>query len=233
MRATVVIPTYNEVANIAKLIERILGVAPNMNILVVDDNSPDATGTVVSRIAQINTNVNLLSRDKKEGLGPAYVAGFKKVTSDDKFTHIVMMDADFSHNPSALPAMLEKAKYHDVVVGSRYVRGGATEGWEFWRRILSWGGNLYARTITGLPVHDCTGGFNVINVKKLRQIDFDRMDASGYAFILELKFMLAKAGATFVEVPILFRNRTGGESKMSSHIIREGILAPWKMRFLN
>lgn len=231
MRVTIVIPTYNEGTNIVLLIGQIRKAVPEVNILVVDDNSPDGTSNLVKEIARSDKRVTLYLREKKEGLGPTYIAGFRKVLAGSEADYIVMMDADFSHDPKYLPEMLSFAQINDVVVGSRYVKDGGTQGWELWRRILSWGGNLYARIITGLPLHDCTGGFNVINVEKLKQVNFEHMDASGYAFILELKFLLARAGATFIEVPIMFRNRTGGESKMSSHIIREGVLAPWKMSF--
>jgi len=142
------------------------------------------------------------------------------------------MDADFSHDPKYLVEMFKKSKEYSVVVGSRYVLGGKTVGWELWRRILSFCGNFYCRTITGMPVKDCTGGFNIIHTDLLRKIDFSKMDMSGYAFIMEIKYLLYRAGGTFFEVPITFVNRVGGESKISSHIISEGIIAPWKIKFL-
>ena len=141
------------------------------------------------------------------------------------------MDADLSHDPAHLPALLAASAEHDVVVGSRYVRGGGVSGWELWRRILSAGGNFYARTVTGLPVRDCTTGYGVIDAGLLKKVSLRRIDSSGYAFLIELKYMLFRAGASFAEVPIIFKNRVGGESKISGHIISEGVIAPWKMIF--
>src|SRR3989344_92992 len=235
MKPCIIIPTYNEATNIEPLIERIIKFVPETQILVVDDNSPDGTGSLVSDIAKKNKRVTLLPRENKSGLGLAYIAGFRHVLTDSSLTHIVMMDADQSHDPAYLPAMFNLADEYDVVLGSRYVSGGKTVGWELWRKALSYFGNLYARLVASLPVNDCTGGFNIINISKLRQIDFDKMNVSGYAFIMGLKFLLAQNGATFKEIPITFHNRRGGESKMSSGAIvryfNEGILAPWKMRF--
>jgi dolichol-phosphate mannosyltransferase len=157
------------------------------------------------------------------------VNAFKKVLKEDSVRNIVMMDADFSHDPVYLLEMLKKSRDFSVVIGSRYVEGGKTVGWELWRRILSSFGNLYCRSITGLPIRDCTGGFNVISAKLLRKIDFAKLDMSGYAFIMQLKYLLYKNGATFYEVPIIFKNRRSGETKISGHIISEGLLAPVKM----
>jgi len=235
MRTTIVIPTYNEAVNIGELVRRIRVAVPEVHIVVVDDNSPDGTGKLVQDIAQSDGQVSLFARPGKEGLGLAYVAGFKKVLTDSSITHVVMMDSDLSHDPAVLPAMLKAAESFELVVGSRYVKGGGTVGWELWRRALSFWGNFYARVVAGLPIHDCTGGFNCINANNLRSLDLGSINATGYAFIMGLKFRLIKNGASVTEVPIVFRNRTGGESKMSSKVIaryfNEGILAPWKMRF--
>jgi len=235
MKVCIVTPTYNESSNIARLLQSILSTTGDVEILVVDDNSPDGTGSIVREITKKNVRVSLLSREKKDGLGKAYIAGFKEVLKNKDVDLIVMMDADFSHDPKYLPTMLKLAEEYDVVLGSRYVKGGGTVGWELWRRTLSYFGNLYARVVAGLPVHDCTGGYNAIRVSKLRQVDLDNMNVSGYAFIMGLKFLLVRTGALFVEFPIIFHNRREGESKMSAGSIaryfNEGILAPWRMRF--
>ncbi|MHB0865503.1 MAG: polyprenol monophosphomannose synthase [Minisyncoccota bacterium] len=225
----VIIPTFNEKANISILIKEIFDAAPLVHVLVVDDNSPDGTGEIVSSLKEVFPNLDLFSREKKEGLGKAYLAAFRKVLEDTDLRSVVMMDADLSHHPKHLKEMLKKLETFDVVIGSRYVSGGGTKGWELWRRALSLFGNLYCRTLTRMPIHDCTGGFNAIRAETLRKVDFSGVDLSGYAFIMELKYALFKAGARFAEIPIIFTNRVGGESKMSGHIISEGILAPWKM----
>lgn len=229
MKNVVIIPTYNEKQNVNSLIEAIFKILPDIFILVVDDNSPDGTGNIVKDLQKKFPNLNLLVRNKKEGLGKAYPNAFEEVLKDSDAESVIMMDADFSHNPSYLPLILEASRGVDVVVGSRYTKGGGTEGWELWRRLLSRWGNFYAKTITRLPVADCTGGFNLIKTHILKRTDFSDIDASGYAFQIELKYLLWKSGARFAELPIIFKNRIEGESKISRHIILEGIIAPWKM----
>lgn len=229
MPSILILPTFNEKVNIELLIPRIFSILPDISILVVDDNSPDGTGDAVMRLQKTYPHLELLPRKKKEGLGTAYIEAFRHVLKKENIHHVIMMDADFSHDPAYLPALITQAQSAQVVVGSRYVSGGKIEGWELWRRILSLCGNFYCRAITRLPISDCTGGYNIIATEMLRKLDFDEMDSSGYAFIMELKYMIFRAGATFSEVPIMFKNRLGGESKISNHVIREGILAPWKM----
>lgn len=224
----IVIPTYNEKENIQRLVPAVFALLPEARITVVDDNSPDGTAEAVRSLQSSYPNLFLLSRNRKEGLGRAYIHAFKEILKQNP-AKLVMMDADLSHHPQYLPAMLAEADSHDVVIGSRYTAGGRTEGWELWRRLLSRYANLYCRTITRLPIRDCTSGFKVINADFLKKIDLSRIDLSGYAFLMELKYALWQAGARFKEVPIIFRNRVGGESKISNHIIREGVLAPWKM----
>ena len=231
MKDVVIIPTYNERENIAQIISETFKLLPGIFILVVDDNSPDGTANIVKRLQKEFPNLSLLQRDKKEGLGKAYINAFEETLKDKNVKKIVMMDADFTHNPEYLAEMLKAADSFDVVIGSRHIRGGKTEGWELWRRILSKGANLYCRFVIRLPIFDYTSGFNVINTDFLRKIDFSKIDISGYAFLIELKYLLWKAGASLKEVPILLKSRRGGESKISSHIINEGILAPWKMLF--
>lgn len=231
MKNVIIIPTYNEKENINVLIPLIFKIIPVISVVVVDDNSPDGTAVVVTELQSQYKNLSLISRKNKEGLGLAYIDAFSKVLQDADVRSVIMMDADFSHNPKYLPEMIRKSEKFSVVVGSRYVSGGATVGWELWRRTLSFCGNLYCRAITGMPIHDCTGGFNVISAEFLRKIDFSKIGMSGYAFQMELKYFLYKAGGTFFEMPITFANRTGGESKISGHIVSEGIIAPWKMKF--
>lgn len=229
MKDVVVIPTYNEKENIAVLVPEIFRIIPDIHVMVVDDNSPDQTGALVQSLMKRFNNLSLLMRDKKDGLGKAYIYAFQKILNEGKYQNVIMMDADLSHDPAVLPEMIRQSKDYSVVVGSRYIKNGSIVGWELWRRMLSLFGNHYCRVITRLPVCECTGGFNLMNTELLRRIDFKRFNSSGYAFIMELKYSLHKAGGTFKEIPITFKNRVGGESKISNHIITEGIVAPWKM----
>ncbi len=229
MRDVIIIPTFNEKENISALIREIFDIVPSVHVLVVDDNSPDGTGDIVTALKKTFPNLALFTREKKEGLGKAYVSAFRKVLQDENLRSIVMMDADLSHRPEYLKAMFQAIDSSDVVIGSRYISGGGTRGWELWRRILSLFGNIYCKLLTRMPIHDCTGGFNAIRAETLRKVNLSGIDLSGYAFIMELKYALFKAGARFLEIPIIFTNRAGGESKISGHIISEGILAPWKM----
>jgi len=225
----IVIPTYNERENIGLLISDIFSLLPQTNILVVDDNSPDGTAVVVEGLIKKYPNLSLLKRPKKNGLGAAYIDGFRRLFADKEIENIIMMDGDFSHNPKYLPLMLEEARNYDLVVGSRYIRGGGVAKWEWWRRILSAGGNFYAWMILGRKINDWTGGFNCIQSEFLRKVNLEKIDLSGYAFIMGLKYALLKSGATVKEMPIIFEARRGGESKLSHHIISEGIIAPWKI----
>ncbi|MSU55400.1 MAG: polyprenol monophosphomannose synthase [Candidatus Taylorbacteria bacterium] len=227
----IIIPTYNEAQNIEALIYKILSIDQSASVLVVDDNSPDGTAEIVKRIMKGDIRVSLLSRQKKQGLGKAYIHAFSEILKDVQISEIAMMDADFSHNPDYLPEMFNLLSNCDAVIGSRYVRGGGIEGWELWRRILSYFGNVYCKTILRLPVYDLTSGFYCIKTEMLHKLELSSFDASGYAFQIELKYLLYKKGARFKEFPIIFANRLGGESKISSHIISEGVLAPWRMLF--
>jgi dolichol-phosphate mannosyltransferase len=231
MKDFIVIPTYNERENIERLIPLIFKSVPQVWVLVVDDRSPDGTGAKVSELQRLFPQLKLLTRKKKEGLRKAYLHAFDNVLADSEVRTITMMDADLSHDPSYLPEMLSNSKHYGVVTGSRYVHGGSVSGWELRRRLLSRFGNIYCRLITRLPVHDCTSGFNTIQTTLLRKLDFGKITMSGYAFIFELKKILSMQGANFKEVPIHFKNRTKGASKISNGIIREGIIAPWKIIF--
>ena len=231
MKNVIIIPTYNEKENIKILIPLTFSVLPNVFIVVVDDSSPDGTGVAVAELQKKYPNLSLISRAEKNGLGQAYISAFSQVLEDKDVTNVIMMDADLSLQPKYLPEMIKRSRDYGVVTGSRYVDGSKIVGWKLWRRVLSFFGNFYCRVIIGMPIRDYTCGFNVIRAEILRKIDFSKMDMSGYAFIIELKYLLYKAGATFFETPIVFVERIGGESKIASHIISEGILAPWKMIF--
>jgi len=227
----IIVPTYNEQQNIGPVIVRIFRALPDVSVLVVDDSSPDGTGDEVIKLKKRYPRLSLLKRKNKEGLGRAYIHAFQELALNaPDARYIAIMDADLSHAPEYLPAMFELARKYDVVVGSRYAKGGGVEGWEKWRHLLSVGGNTYARVITGLPMRDCTSGYCVFNAAALKKIPLERIDSSGYAFQVELKYFLFKSGSSFVELPITFTNRVGGESKLSSHIISEAVVAPWKMR---
>lgn len=229
MRHIILLPTYNESENIERIISQIFSYIPSIYVKVIDDNSPDGTSKLVRNLMSKHPNLSLLERSGKQGLGKAYTHGMQEVMKDSSFTHLFMMDADMSHDPKYLKEIIKQSEKFDLVVGSRYIKGGATVGWEMWRKVLSFFGNMYARTVTRMSVHDMTGGYNCINIQKLKKVDLDRVSSSGYAFIMELKYALHKAGAKITEVPIVFVNRYGGESKISNNIISEGIMAPWKM----
>jgi len=227
----IIIPTYNERENIRQIIPEIVLVRPAAKIWVVDDNSPDGTAQEVRKLSQEFPQVALILRQKKEGLGRAYTDALTRAKKED-FRAVLLMDADGSHDPKYVPMLLDKASEFGLVVGSRYVRGGDTPGWEKWRRMLSSGGNIYARVLTGLPVHDITAGFYVIRKDILDRLDLETISAAGYAFQIQLKYRaIAFAGASAAEIPIVFRERREGESKLSRHIVMEGILAPLWISF--
>jgi len=230
MKDQIILPTYNEKENIEKVIAEIYKYRPDISVLVVDDSSPDGTAAAVNQLQGRYPDLKLLLREKKEGLGRAYVHAFQHALKDPEIKNIIMMDADLSHDPKYLKEMIISLENgYEAAVGSRYVKGGGTEGWELWRRVLSRFGNLYSKTITGMPVNDCTSGFIAIKAEQLKKIDLESIGLSGYAFLIKLKYLLWRSGARIKEVPILFKNRQGGESKISSHIISEGALTPWKI----
>lgn len=229
MKSTLIIPTYNEKENIRIVIPQIFSILPDISILVVDDNSPDGTAKEVLELQKIFPRLSLYNRPKKEGLGTAYLDAFKKILEEDQMDIIFTMDADLSHNPKYLPQMIRGAEKYDFVIGSRYIKGGGVVGWEKWRKILSDWGNRYCRLVTGLPTKDCTSGFQCIKTSLLKKIDFSDFDASGYAFLMYLKYKSWKQEAKITEVPIIFKNRETGESKISGNIIKEGLFLPWKL----
>ena len=220
----VVVPTYNERENLAALVEAVRaeldGAAPDHTILVVDDSSPDGTGELADTLAKADPHVRVLHRPEKRGLGPAYIAAFRHAL-DAGAEFIVEMDADFSHDPSYLPRMLEAALDADLVLGSRYVEGGGVRNWGRIRRIISRGGSWYARTMLGIPINDLTGGFKVFRRRELEAIDLDWIRSQGYAFQVELTYRTIQMGFRVVEVPILFTERRAGQSKMTRAIVLE------------
>lgn len=230
-RALVIIPTYNERFNIARLIPAVLAQDPSLEILVVDDASPDGTGGVVDSIAANNSRVHVFHREGKLGLGTAYIAGFRWAL-DRKYDVVFEMDADFSHNPERLPEFLEAVKEADLVLGSRY-QGGRVNvvNWPMSRLFLSYAANIYARGITGLPVSDTTGGFKCFRRNVLESIDLSSVKSNGYAFQIEMSFRVWKRGFRIVEIPIIFVDRTEGQSKMSKKIVREAIWMVWRLRW--
>lgn len=227
---TVVIPTYNERENIAALIQRILEMS-RFRVLVVDDNSPDGTAGIVADMAAGEPRIGLLLRPEKRGLGSAYVAGFRRALAEGA-AYICEMDADFSHDPAYLPQLLAAAETrYDLALGSRYVPGGGTTDWGIIRRMISRGGNLYARAILGLPVMDATGGFRCYRRRVLETIDLDDIQSNGYAFQIELVYRTMRAGFRIGELPIIFPDRRVGRSKMSKRIVLEALINVWRLRF--
>jgi dolichol-phosphate mannosyltransferase len=231
-RGVVIVPTYNERENIARLIEAVLSQDPRLEVLVVDDGSPDGTGAIVRAIIARNPRVHMLERGKKLGLGTAYLAGFRWALSN-KYDYVFEMDADFSHDPSHLPQFLASIADADLVLGSRYRNGKVTVvNWPINRLILSYFANVYARSVTGLPVWDGTGGFKCFRRKVLEAIDLDAVKSNGYAFQIEMSYRAWKHGFRIVEIPIVFVDRTEGESKMSGAIVREAVWMVWRLRLL-
>lgn len=219
MKPLIIIPTYNEIKNISQLIEEILKLNKGFHILVVDDNSPDGTGNTVDQLSKKYSQINVLHRKVKEGLGKAYIAGFKWALERD-YTHIFSMDADFSHDPKYLPKMLDSATDNNVVIGSRYVKGGGIEGWQWPRYVNSWGANWFTRLILGIKPKDSTAGYKCYCRKFLQSLDLDQLISSGYAFQVEMLNEAQKKGFSFVEIPIIFVDRRAGESKISGELKR-------------
>jgi dolichol-phosphate mannosyltransferase len=230
-RALVIVPTYNERFNIARLIPAILAQDPSLEILVVDDASPDGTGAIVDGIATNNPRVNVIHREGKLGLGTAYIAGFRWAL-ERKYDLVFEMDADFSHNPERLPEFLEAIRESDVVLGSRYQDGHVNVvNWPMSRLFLSYAANIYARFVTGLPIFDTTGGFKCFRRNVLESIDLNAVKSNGYAFQIEMSYRAWKRGFRLFEIPIIFVDRTEGVSKMSKKIVREAIWMVWRLRW--
>lgn len=232
-RALVVVPTYNESENLPRLVPSILSRDERLEILVVDDSSPDGTGQLAERIAAAEPRVHVLHRAGKLGLGTAYLAGFKWGL-ERGYDYILEMDADFSHDPAHLPQFLAAIGEYDVVLGSRYLQGRVTVvNWPITRLLLSYFANVYARWVTGLPIGDATGGFKCFRREVLQAIPLDRVESNGYAFQIEMSFRAWKKGFRLGEIPIMFVDRDAGESKMSGRIVREAVWRVWRLRYLS
>jgi dolichol-phosphate mannosyltransferase len=229
----VVIPTYNEKDNIERMLSELSSLSvPNLQILIVDDSSPDGTGELVKKFQQNNSNVHLLTRPGKSGLGRAYIAGFQH-TLEHGAESIVQMDADFSHDPKDIPRLLDHLTRKDLVIGSRYSHGISVINWPLKRLLISIGGNVYARVITGLPLKDATGGFKAWRAQTLRDIDLPSVKADGYGFQVVMNYRAWKKGKSIEEIPIIFTERRDGQSKMSKAIIWEALWLVWKLRLFS
>ena len=227
MKTLIIIPTYNEYDNLRPLLDQIFTYAPASDILIVDDNSPDDTGKLADEIAVQNPQVHVMHRSGKLGLGTAYIAGFKYAV-EHQYDAAFEMDADFSHDPRYLPDFLKAIESADLVIGSRYVKGGGTPNWSLLRRFISGGGNIFARVMLGIPVHDCTAGYRCYRRAVLESIGLDSIESQGYAFQVELAYRVYKRGFKIVETPIIFLDRRVGKSKMSRTIFLEGFT--WVVR---
>lgn len=232
MKTLVIIPTYNESENIEEIVPEILQKDPSIDVLIVDDNSPDGTGKMADEMAKDNSRLRVLHREKKAGLGTAYKDGFKYAL-ENNYDYIFEMDADFSHDPKYLPHFLQAIKETDLVLGSRYISGVNVINWPISRLLLSYYANVYTRWVTGLPVKDATGGFKCFRRKVLEKIDLDRVQSEGYSFQIEMSFRAWKKGFKIKEIPIVFEDRRVGQSKMSKKIVREAVWRVWKLRLLS
>lgn len=229
MKGLVVIPTYNERDTIDAILDAVLRQGLGLDVLVVDDNSPDGTAQRVRERVQADSRIKLIERPGKLGLGTAYVAGFKYAIAEG-YDVVFEMDADFSHDPNDLPRFLEKIREYDFVLGSRYVNGISVVNWPLSRLMLSYFASKYTRLITGMPVKDPTGGYKCFRVEVLKAIDLDRIRSGGYSFQIEMNFKAWKHGFRHVEIPIIFVDRRVGRSKMSKAIIREAVFMVWRLR---
>ena len=230
-RALIIVPTYNERENVGRLIATALAQDARIEMLIVDDGSPDGTGALVDEIIEREPRVHVLHRERKLGLGTAYLAGFRWAL-ERGYDYVFEMDADFSHDPAHLPQFLAAIETADVVLGSRYRNGKVTVvNWPIGRLMLSYAANVYARAVTGLPLFDATGGFKCFRRKVLEAVDLNDVRSNGYAFQIEVSFRAWRRGFRIVEIPIVFHDRTEGESKMSGHIVREAVLMVWRLRW--
>lgn len=230
-RGLVIVPTYNESDNITRIVPLILSQDPRLEVLIVDDNSPDGTGKLADALAAENSRVHVLHRAAKQGLGRAYLAGFTWAL-ERTYDFIFEMDADFSHDPAHLPEFLAAVKDADMVLGSRYRDGKVTVvNWPMTRLILSYAANIYARFVTGMHLGDATGGFKCFRRHVLEAIPLSQVRSNGYAFQIEMSFRAWKRGFRIAEIPIVFHDRTEGESKMSKGIVREAVLMVWRLRW--
>ena len=232
MKALVIIPTYNESENIKNIISEVLKQDEIIEVLVVDDNSPDKTAELVKKMTQSEMRINLLQRRSKMGLGSAYVAGFRYALAND-YDYIIEMDADFSHDPKVLPEMIKAMENNDLVIGSRYLKGVNVVNWPLWRLILSTFASKYVRIITGMPIKDPTGGFKCFRREVLESIELNKILSDGYSFQVEMNYRAWVKKFRIKEIPIIFTDRRVGESKMTMKIIREAVWMVWKLRWLH
>ncbi len=230
MKTLIIIPTYNEAENLRPLLEAIFSFVVATDILIVDDNSPDGTGDLADAIAAKDTRVHVLHRSGKLGLGTAYIAGFRYAIAHG-YDAAFEMDADFSHDPRYLPDFLKAIEHAGLVIGSRYIHGGGTPNWSIMRRFISGGGNIFARFLLGIPVHDCTAGYRCYRREVLESIDLDTIQSQGYAFQVELAYRVMQQGFRIVEIPIIFMDRRIGKSKMSRKIVVEAFTYVLRTRF--
>ena len=230
-RALVIIPTYNEAANLPQIVPQVLSQDPRLDVLVVDDGSPDDTGRIADEMARTNPRLHALHREAKLGLGTAYITGFKWAL-ERGYDYVFEMDADFSHDPAHLKEFLTAIQDADLVLGSRYLDGKVTiVNWPMSRLFLSYAANIYARAVTGLPIFDTTAGFKCFRRNVLESIDLNSVKSNGYAFQIEMSFRAWKRGFRLVEIPIIFVDRTEGVSKMSKKIVREAVWMVWRLRW--
>ncbi|ABB32099.1 Dolichyl-phosphate beta-D-mannosyltransferase [Geobacter metallireducens RCH3] len=229
MKVYVVVPTYNESDNIVALMEKILAQRDNIHVLVVDDNSPDGTGEIAARMSSDNPRIHVLRRSGKMGLGSAYCDGFR-VALRDGADFIIEMDADFSHDPATIPALLAATDKYDVVVGSRYLNGVSVVNWPIRRLMLSYFASVYTRFVTGLALRDCTSGFKCFRRRVIESVDLDTIRSDGYSFQIEMNYRCVERGFRVGEIPIIFIDRHAGSSKMSKKIVREAVLMVWKLK---
>jgi dolichol-phosphate mannosyltransferase len=229
VKAIIVVPTYNERDTIAALLDAVFKLDLGLDVLVVDDNSPDGTAAYVAERAATESRLNLIQRVGKLGLGTAYVAGFKYAIQNG-YDVVFEMDADFSHDPCDLPRFLQKIQSHEFVLGSRYVNGISVVNWPLRRLMLSYFASVYTRLVTGMPIKDPTGGYKCFRIEVLKAIDLDRITSNGYSFQIEMNFKAWKKGFRWMEIPIIFVDRRVGQSKMSRTIVREAVLMVWKLR---
>lgn len=228
-KSLVIIPTYNELENLPKLIPAVLSQDESIHILIVDDGSPDGTGKYVKEEMKKNDRIHILEREKKMGLGTAYIAGFKYALQNN-YDFIFEMDADFSHDPNELKNFIIAIKENDLVLGSRYINGVRVLNWPMARLLLSFFASVYTRIITGMPIKDATGGFKCFRRKVLEAIDLDKVKSNGYSFQIEMTFKAYSKGFKVIEIPIVFIDRVKGKSKMSKKIVREAVTMVWKLR---
>ena len=232
MKTLIIIPTYNERENVEPLLERIFAEVPAVEVLIVDDNSPDGTGAIADGAAARDPRVHVMHREGKQGQGSAYVAGFR-YAHDRDYEAVFEMDADFSHTPESLPVFLRELEDADLVLGSRYLNGVTVVNWPIKRLILSYSANVYSRIITGMRVKDLTGGFKCFRRRVLESIDWSRVGSDGYAFQIEITFKAWRKGFRIREIPIVFVDRKAGESKMSRRIVHEAAWMVWRLRLLD